>query len=108
MARRRKSKLQQRVEYAVYRLVARGLRSASDDAVIRWGGRLGALAQRVLRGRDRLAMRNLHMVFPGKSDAERRRIIDDCWRHFGREALDSIRSQHLTAEIGRASCRERV
>ena len=98
MARRRKSKLQQRLEYAVYRMVARGLRSASDDAVVRWGARLGALARRVLRGRDRLAMRNLQMVFPEKSDAERRHIIDDCWRHFGREALDSIRTQHLTAE----------
>src|SRR5207244_8425608 len=98
MPRRRKSRIQQRLEYAVYRIVARALRSASDDAVVRWGARLGMLARRVVRGRDRLAMRNLQMVFPEKSDAERRHIIDDCWRHFGREALDSIRTQHLTAE----------
>jgi KDO2-lipid IV(A) lauroyltransferase len=98
MPRRRKSRIQQRLEYAVYRMVARALRSASDDAVIRWGARLGTLGKSVLRGRDRLAMRNLRLVFPEKSDAERRRIIDDCWRHFGRETLDGIRMQHLTAE----------
>ena len=79
-------------------MVARALRSASDDAVARWGGRLGALGKSVLRGRDRLATRNLRMVFPDKSEAERRRILDACWRHFGRETLDGIRTQHLTAE----------
>src|SRR5947208_9258220 len=96
MPRRRKSRIQQRLEYALYRIVARALRSASDDAVVRWGARLGMLARRVARGRDRLAMRNLVMVFPEKGDAERRRIIDDCWRHMGREALDGIRTQYLT------------
>jgi len=98
MSRRGKSKLLQRLEYAVYRMVARALRNASDDAVVRWGNRLGALGKSVLRGRDRLATRNLRMVFPDKSEAERRRILDACWRHFGRETLDGIRMQHLSAE----------
>lgn len=98
MPRRRKNRLLQRLEYAVYRAVARALRSASDQAVLRWGARLGMLAKIVVRRRDRLAMRNLRTVFPQKSDAERRRILDDCWRHFGRETLDGIRMQHLSAE----------
>src|SRR5438874_340233 len=98
MARRPKSKLQRRLEYAIYRAVARALRSASDQAVVRWGARLGMLARRVVRGRDRLAMRNLRMVFPDKSADERRRILDDCWRHFGRETLDGIRTQYLSPE----------
>src|SRR6266516_738517 len=98
MPRRRKSRLQQRLEYAAYRAVARALRSASNEAIVRWGAWVGMLGRRVLRGRDRLASRNLRMVFPEKGDAERRRILDDCWRHFGREALDSIRMQHLSAE----------
>jgi KDO2-lipid IV(A) lauroyltransferase len=104
MARRRKSKLQQRLEYAIYLAVARALRSASDEAVVRWGARLGMLARRVVRGRDRLAMRNLRMVFPDKSESERRRILDDCWRHFGRETLESIRMQHLSPEEIVARC----
>ena len=98
MARSRKSRILQLLEYAVYRAAARALRSASDEAVVRWGARIGMLGKSVLRGRDRLAMRNLRMVFPEKPDAERRRILNDCWRHFGREALDGIRMQHLSAE----------
>ena len=104
MPRRRKSNLQQRLEYAIYRAVARALRSASDEAVVRWGARLGMLARRVVRGRDRLAMRNLRMVFADKSDSERRRILDDCWRHFGRETLDGIRTQYLSPEEIAARC----
>src|SRR5262245_33605151 len=100
MARRRKNRLLQLLEYAVYRAVARLLRSASDEGVVRWGARVGALGKAILRKRDRLAMRNLGMVFPDKSEAERRRIVDDCWKHFGRETLDGIRMQHLSpAEI---------
>lgn len=95
---RRKNRLLQRIEYAAYRAVARPLRTASDQAVLRWGARLGATARYVLRRRDGLAMRNLRLAFPEKSDAERRRILDACWRHFGRETLESIRMQHLSAE----------
>jgi KDO2-lipid IV(A) lauroyltransferase len=98
MPRRPKSRLLQRFEYAVYRAVARALRDASDRAVVRWGARVGLLGKIVVRSRDRLAMRNLRAVFPEKSDAERRRILDDCWRHFGRQTLEGIRMQHLTDE----------
>jgi KDO2-lipid IV(A) lauroyltransferase len=95
MSRRRKNALLQRVEYLLYRATARAVRASSDDALRRWGTRIGTLARHVLRGRDRLAMRNLAETFPEKSEAERRRIIDECWRHFGREALETIRTQHL-------------
>ena len=100
MSRRRKSALSQRVEYILYRAAARAVRAASEEALRRWGTRIGALARHILRGRDRLAMRNLAETFPEKSEIERRRIIDECWRHFGREALETIRMQHVPiAEI---------
>jgi KDO2-lipid IV(A) lauroyltransferase len=95
MPRRRKNALLQRVEYLLYRAIAGAVRCGSEAALRRWGTRLGALARYVLRGRDRLAMRNLAATFPEKSEAERRRIIDECWRQFGREALETIRMQHL-------------
>jgi len=98
MSRRSKSALQQRVEYLLYRAAARAVRSASEATLRRWGTRLGALARHILRGRDRLAMRNLAATFPAKSDTERRSIIDECWRHFGREALETIRMQHVPIE----------
>jgi KDO2-lipid IV(A) lauroyltransferase len=98
MSRRRKNALLQRVEYLVYRAVARAVRSASNETLSRWGTRLGNLGRRVLRSRDRLAMRNLTETFPEKSERERRHILDECWRHFGREALATIRMQHVPLE----------
>jgi KDO2-lipid IV(A) lauroyltransferase len=96
--KRRKSLLLQRIEYAAYRAVVRAVSGMSEKAVYGWGTRLGALAGAVLRSRDRLAMRNLHATFPGRSQRELRRILDDCWRHFGREALQYVQMQDLTPE----------
>jgi len=104
MSRRRKNALLQRVEYVLYRAVARAVRSASNESLNRWGSRLGNLGRLVLRGRDRLAMRNLRATFPEKSEAERRRIADECWRHFGREALATIQMQHVPIEEVPSRC----
>jgi len=96
--KRRKSLLLQRIEYAAYRAVVRAVSGMSEKAVYRWGTRLGALAGAVLRSRDRLAMRNLRATFPDRPQRELRRILDDCWRHFGREALQYVQMQNLTPE----------
>jgi KDO2-lipid IV(A) lauroyltransferase len=105
MSRRRKNALLQRVEYLLYRAVAGAIHSASNAGLRRWGSRLGTLARHVLRGRDRLAMRNLVETFPEKSVAECRSILDECWRHFGREALAAIRMQHVPIEEIPSHCR---
>ena len=104
MSRRRKNALMQRVEYILYRAAARAVRAGSEAALRRWGTRIGALARHILRGRDRLAMRNLAETFPQKSEIERRRVLDECWRQFGREALETIRMQHLPPEEIPAHC----
>lgn len=97
---RKKNALLQRVEYAAYRAVARFVARASDDAIQRWGSRLGRVARRLLGRRDRLAMKNLRIAFPQKSDLELRDILDASWMHFGREALGYIRAQNMSlAEI---------
>jgi Kdo2-lipid IVA lauroyltransferase/acyltransferase len=100
MSRRKKSAVLQRVEYALYRAVAAGANRASDQAIARWGTRLGRLSRNLLRRRDALALRNLTAAFPQMSAEQRRRILDACWEHFGREALRTIRMQNLpVAEI---------
>lgn len=104
MSRRRKSVAQQRIEYALYRAVAGGARRLSDAAVPQWGDRLGALARRLLHSRDRLAMRNLRETFPDKSAPQLREILDACWKHFGRQALHSIRMQDMSLEEIAARC----
>lgn len=95
---RNKSALLQRIEYAAYRAAAALVRRASDDALHRWGTRLGTLSARLLRRRDRLALRNLAATFPERPASAIRRILDDCWRHFGREMLDFVRIQSLSLE----------
>ena len=98
MSRRRKSVAVQRIEYALYRPVAWWARRLSENGLFQWGDRLGNVTRRILRSRDRLAIRNLRLAFPGKSENELREILDNCWRHFGREALFSIRMQDMSLE----------
>lgn len=102
--RRRKHPLLQRVEYLAYRFVAKRVATMRDDAVQRWGARLGAVARNVLRGRDRLAIRNLRRVFPDHPARELRRIADACWRHFGRQALVAVKTQNLSLKEVAARC----
>jgi lauroyl/myristoyl acyltransferase/tetraacyldisaccharide-1-P 4'-kinase len=102
--RRRKGALLTRVEYAAFRFVARRVATMSEERVQRWGTRLGALASKVVRKRDRLAMKNLRRVFPGKDERERRRILDACWRHFGREFLLSMQRQNLSLQAIAERC----
>ena len=100
MATPKKNALLQRVEYLLYRVVAAAIRSASAETVQRWGARFGTLSGKILRRRDRLAMQNLRAVFPEREQRELRRILDECWRHFGRELLAYVQIQNVPlAEI---------
>ena len=96
--RKRKPEWRQRLEYALYRLVAGRLRNASAERASRWGEHFGRLARKILRRRDRRAMRNLEVAFPEKTYVELRAILDECWRHFGRQAVGYVRLQQLPRE----------
>jgi KDO2-lipid IV(A) lauroyltransferase len=100
----KKSPILQRLEYAAYRGVAKLVGRSSDQALARWGARLGGLSRRMLRRRDATAMRNLRATFPGRPEAELRAIADACWRHFGREALVYIRMQTMPLDEIAARC----
>jgi len=101
---RKKSPLLQRAEYLAYRGVKRAVGAMSEESVMRWGTRLGALARHVLRGRDRLGMRNLRAAFPEREERELRRILDESWRHFGRELLLYLAVQSMSLEEIAARC----
>ncbi|HUP45838.1 MAG TPA: lysophospholipid acyltransferase family protein [Thermoanaerobaculia bacterium] len=96
--KKKKAKWLQRLEYALYRAVARRAGRASRDSARKWGARFGTVARNVVRRRDRRAMRNLRLAFPDKQEAELRAILDECWRHFGRQAVEYIRRQQLPAD----------
>lgn len=95
---RKKNPVVERLEYVAYRLIAGAARRASDRSIATWGALLGSLSRRVLRGRDRLALRNLTCTFPDRPAAELRSILDASWRHFGREMLEFVRAQSMSAE----------
>ncbi len=95
---RKKSALLQRIEYAAYRAAAALVRRSSDESLRRWGTRLGALSAKLLRRRDRLALRNLAVAFPERPPDELRRILDECWRHFGREMLQFVQLQSFSLD----------
>ena len=102
--KRRKNPLLERVEFVTYRFVSARIASMSEESVHRWGSRLGALASKVLRRRDRLAMANLRLVFPERPEQDLRATLDACWRHFGREMLVYLHTKDLSLEELAARC----
>ena len=96
--KKRKAEWLQRVEYAMYRVAAGRVRAARPESVTRWGERLGRFGRRFLRKRDRIAMGNLRRVFPDHAEEQLKAILDDCWRHFGRQFLGYIRLQQMPPE----------
>ena len=62
------------------------------------GRGLGNFIGYVAPVRARTARRNLTLAFPEKSDAERRQILLNCYRHFGMVIMDFFRAQYLTRQ----------
>ena len=104
MSRRKKSRLVQLVEYGFYRAISAFVHASGEERVYRWGGMFGALCGKVLRGRDRLAMRNLRATFPEQNDKELRATLNECWRHFGRQMLLYVWLQRVSVEEAMARC----
>ncbi|MFZ2490913.1 MAG: tetraacyldisaccharide 4'-kinase, partial [Thermoanaerobaculia bacterium] len=96
--RRKKGRVLQIVEYGAYRVIAALVGRMSEESAYRWGTRFGRAMGKILRRRDRLAMRNLTSVFPETGAKELRETLDRCWEHFGREGLLYVRMQNLTLE----------
>jgi len=96
-----------RIEYAAY-LGARGLvRVLPHRAVRPLGRRLGDLAWLVDLRHRRVALDNVASALPELDAAARRRLVRECFRHFGGAVLDALSStrfdlvelcRHLTLE----------
>lgn len=80
------------VEYALFRGVLAAARRISEARLDAWSGRIGRFASRVLTSRARVAMRNLHAVYPDRPERELRAIADACWTHYARSILDYMRA----------------
>ena len=66
------------------------------------------LVYAVDRKHRRIARINLRIAFPEMGDVEADRIIRACYRRMGTSAAEFVHLPKMDAEIGRASCRERV
>lgn len=88
-----------RVEYALYRGLVAALRPLSLAGARRLGARVGALGERLDARHRAVARRNLAIAFPEKSDAERERLVDACYRHFGAALCETIAAGDLPAEV---------
>lgn len=73
-----------RLEYAIYRVATGALASLPRGTAIRTGAALGLLAARLLRRQRQVALFNLALAFPEKSDDERLDILRRSCRNLGR------------------------
>ena len=81
-----------RVEYALY-LALKGFLRALPHAGARFFGRgLGAFAHALDRRHREIALRNMNLALPATEEAERRRLVKECFRHFGAAFCDAISS----------------
>ena len=65
------------------------------------GGKMGVLAGRIMKRRSHIGMVNLRIAFPDKTEEERREILRQMWRHWGRFYAEMPHAKDLfkTAEI---------
>ncbi|MGH7898935.1 MAG: lysophospholipid acyltransferase family protein [Candidatus Binatia bacterium] len=98
------SPLHARLEFAVFSVPVSLMRSLPFPTAFRLGERLGSVAHRLARPQRRVALVNLRIAFPEKSDAERLAILAESWRNFGRIAAEFC---HMFA-LDRANVAERV
>ncbi|MFQ5680188.1 MAG: lysophospholipid acyltransferase family protein, partial [Gemmatimonadota bacterium] len=76
-------------------VVERALAALPEEVAVRLGAGIGGVAYRPLRIRRGTVERQLRAAFPGRPERWVRAVARACYRHFGREAVATLR-------IGRA------
>jgi KDO2-lipid IV(A) lauroyltransferase len=86
-----------RVEYGLYRALKGLLRALPHTTSQSLGRRLGGLAWRLDRRHREVAERNMALALPEIPEAERRRLVRECFHHFGAALCDVISSTRFDA-----------
>lgn len=89
--------IQYRLEYALIRLVEFFFHLVPRGLALRLGEGMGLLFSLVLASRTELALSNLKIAFPQKSDQEREKIVRLMWKNLGRTAVEFIRVGDIEA-----------
>ena len=83
-------------EYAIFRLALGFFALLPRRLALRAGALLGELLYRVARPQRRIALYNLRLAFPDKSEAERQAILRRSCRNLGRVAAEFCHLSSLT------------
>ncbi len=75
--------LQHRIEAVFYHGAKAFLRLLTHGGARRFGRGFGAVAHTLLASQRRLALSNLALTMPELAEEEHRRIVRECFRHFG-------------------------
>jgi KDO2-lipid IV(A) lauroyltransferase len=86
-----------RVEYGFYLAIKGLLRALPHSGARSFGRGLGSLAHRLDRRHRDIALRNMALALPEIPEAERRRLVRECFRHFGAALCDAISSTRFDA-----------
>jgi Kdo2-lipid IVA lauroyltransferase/acyltransferase len=81
-----------RVEYGLYLALKGFLRAMPHAAARSFGRGVGTLAHALDRRHRDIALRNMALALPETDEAERRRLVKECFRHFGAALCDAISS----------------
>jgi KDO2-lipid IV(A) lauroyltransferase len=79
-----------RVEYGLYLLLEGFLRALPHRGARAFGRWVGALGHALDRRHREIALRNMALALPETDEAERRRLVGECFRHFGAALCDAI------------------
>jgi KDO2-lipid IV(A) lauroyltransferase len=81
-----------RLEYGLYLALKGFLRSLPHAGARSFGRGLGSFAHALDRRHREVALRNMALALPEIGEAERRRLVKACFRHFGAALCDAISS----------------
>jgi KDO2-lipid IV(A) lauroyltransferase len=86
-----------RIEYGLYLAIKTFLRALPHAATRTVGRGLGSLAHALDRRHREIARRNMALALPEIGEAERGRLVRECFRHFGAALCDAISSTRFDA-----------
>lgn len=86
-----------RIEYGLYLAIKGFLRALPHAATRTAGHGLGRLAHALDRRHRDIARRNMALALPEIPEAERNRLVSECFRHFGAALCDAISSTRFDA-----------
>lgn len=89
--------LRHRVEYGAYLTLKGFLRALPHSGARSFGRGLGSLAHRLDRRHRDVALRNMALALPEMGEGERRRLVRECFRHFGAALCDAVSSTRFGA-----------